>query len=159
MKTIHRPIPGFPDYYAGMDGTIVSGKTGKVLKGGYDPKGYRKVTLYLGSRESRVIRKVATLVALSFLGPRPDGLLVLHGDDDKTNDSLQNLSYGTLSDNQYDSVRNGTHALASQTRCKNGHEFTPENTKITTQGSRMCRECSRKYHREWNRRRKLLTTA
>lgn len=34
-----------------------------------------------------------------------------------------------------------------QTHCKNGHEFTPENTKLDTKGHRTCRECGRIYWR------------
>lgn len=36
---------------------------------------------------------------------------------------------------------NGRH-LAHRTHCKNGHEFTPENTRITSRGSRTCRQCN-----------------
>lgn len=32
---------------------------------------------------------------------------------------------------------------ASQTHCKNGHEFTPENTRIGKRGERRCRACNR----------------
>lgn len=35
-----------------------------------------------------------------------------------------------------------------QTHCQNGHEFTPENTKRETDGSRKCRTCRLKYRRE-----------
>jgi hypothetical protein len=40
------------------------------------------------------------------------------------------------------------------THCKRGHEFTPENTGITSQGSRSCRECQQAYNREWKRRKR-----
>ena len=32
---------------------------------------------------------------------------------------------------------------ATQTHCVNGHEFTPENTKIRKNGTRLCRACVR----------------
>jgi len=38
---------------------------------------------------------------------------------------------------------------ARQTHCKNGHEFTPENTRLSAKGERVCRIC----YREWDRRR------
>lgn len=38
-----------------------------------------------------------------------------------------------------------------KTHCKNDHEFTPENTYVTTSGSRRCRTCYREYLREWKR--------
>lgn len=34
-------------------------------------------------------------------------------------------------------------ANARKTHCKRGHEFTAENTRITSQNSRLCRECER----------------
>jgi hypothetical protein len=30
-----------------------------------------------------------------------------------------------------------------KTHCKQGHEFTPENTRITEDGSRVCKTCTR----------------
>jgi hypothetical protein len=38
---------------------------------------------------------------------------------------------------------------ARKTECKRGHEFTPENTMMTKQGGRSCRECGRIRNREW----------
>lgn len=34
-------------------------------------------------------------------------------------------------------------AKAMQTHCKRGHEFTPENTRVKTNGTRECRTCRR----------------
>jgi hypothetical protein len=53
--------------------------------------------------------KVHHLVAAAFHGERPSGLMALHRDDDKTNNSAGNLYYGTNSQNQADAIRNGTH--------------------------------------------------
>lgn len=36
---------------------------------------------------------------------------------------------------------------ARQTQCKRGHDFTPENTRITRRGERHCRTCSREAER------------
>ncbi|MFJ4107928.1 HNH endonuclease signature motif containing protein [Oerskovia enterophila] len=38
-----------------------------------------------------------------------------------------------------------------QTECHNGHPLSGDNLKITTRGSRQCRECRRNYKREWYR--------
>jgi hypothetical protein len=38
---------------------------------------------------------------------------------------------------------------ARQTHCKRGHEFTPENTRTTAKGSRVCRTCQREARRQW----------
>jgi hypothetical protein len=36
---------------------------------------------------------------------------------------------------------------ARQTHCKHGHEFTPENTRIASNGTRRCRACGRERSR------------
>jgi hypothetical protein len=38
---------------------------------------------------------------------------------------------------------------AAKTHCKRGHEFTPENTYITSQGWRTCRQCQREW--KWSK--------
>jgi hypothetical protein len=40
---------------------------------------------------------------------------------------------------------------AQKTKCKNGHQFTPENTITYPKGSRRCLICRRRYHRVYNR--------
>lgn len=40
--------------------------------------------------------------------------------------------------------------------CKNGHEFTPDNTSITTNNRRVCKTCHRISSRAYDRRRRLL---
>lgn len=42
-------------------------------------------------------------------------------------------------------------ARKAQTHCKRGHEFTAENTYLSTNGTRHCRECSRMHDRKRNR--------
>jgi len=41
-------------------------------------------------------------------------------------------------------------ANARKTKCVRGHEFTAQNTRITTAGSRFCRACDA--HRAWEKR-------
>lgn len=38
--------------------------------------------------------------------------------------------------------------------CRNGHEFTPENTRVSPNGTRRCRACASAYERERNQRRR-----
>jgi len=70
-----------------------------TLNGGYP----RVFLVGLGKR-----RYVHQLVAEAFIGPRPAGLVVCHGNDIKTDNRLSNLSYGTRRQNALDGVRNGT---------------------------------------------------
>lgn len=68
--------------------------------------GYLSVSLHRDGVQKT--RHVHQLVAQSFLGEPPEGLVVLHGDKGKTCNELSNLSYGTLSQNAIDRVRDGT---------------------------------------------------
>jgi len=51
-------------------------------------------------------RYVHHLVGEAWYGPRPDGCLALHGDDNPDNPSADNLSWGTPKQNAADRLRN-----------------------------------------------------
>ncbi|NSX14034.1 HNH endonuclease [Cupriavidus taiwanensis] len=70
--------------------------------------------LELGIDGKKVSVSVHVLVALAFIGPRPDGLLVLHRDGNATNNRATNLRYGTSKDNQDDSREHGSMAVGSR---------------------------------------------
>lgn len=164
-----RPIPGYKGLYEVSDRGRVRGVDriitcsdgrrrplrGCLLKVQVNPRhGRRQVTL---SRNNRLLtHRVATLVMLAFVGPRPDGLEVCHGDGDRTNDALANLRYDTTSNNHLDKVRHGTHNHASKTHCKHGHELTEENIYVppSKPRSRDCLTCRRENDRLRNLRRK-----
>ncbi len=52
-------------------------------------------------------RRVHQLVLEAFVGPCPAGHIVMHIDDDPTNNALSNLRYGTPQDNSDDMVNKG----------------------------------------------------
>ena len=68
--------------------------------------GYAVVSLYRDRGRTTV--RVHVLVAAAFLGPRPTGQEVAHGDGDPTHNCLRNLRYATPSGNQRDREPHGT---------------------------------------------------
>lgn len=80
---------------------------GRVLRQKIDgTTGYPRVGIYRDSKCTH--RYVHALVAEAFLGPRPAGAEVAHGDGNKQNNALTNLRYATPGDNQMDKVLHGT---------------------------------------------------
>lgn len=86
------------------------------------------------------------------IGPIPDGLQLDHLCRHRWCVNPDHLEPVT----QYENMRRGTlferagSTLRDRTHCKNGHEFTDENTRWTTQGLnqyRKCRACDREAHR------------
>ncbi|MCV6977988.1 HNH endonuclease [Mycobacterium bourgelatii] len=67
--------------------------------------GYPHVNLWRDGRGTAVA--VHQIVALTFLGPCPDGQEVLHWNDVRDDCRLTNLRYGTRKQNMADAVRNG----------------------------------------------------
>jgi hypothetical protein len=139
-----RPVVGHEGLYEVSDAGDVRSlprphTQGKVLKQMTDPGGYRRVSLSKGG--SARPRLVHHLVLEAFVGPRPEGAQCLHGDDDPANNHLDNLSWGTQRQNNAQVVRSGNHVQARKTHCAQGHEYTTENTYITSKGYRRCRTC------------------
>jgi hypothetical protein len=114
---------------------------------------YPQVSLYKDGKETR--RRIHQLVLEAFVGPCPPGQECLHANDIASDNRLENLRWDTRSANANEKVRNGNHPNARKTHCKNGHEFTPENTiRPPSYGGRQCRECKRNAVRIWRQRNK-----
>lgn len=138
-----RPIPGYERTYSiTEDGVVYSHPRpttpGGVRKWRFDHHGYPYLNLCQDGVERRW--RVHILVALTFIGPRPDGMQVRHLDGNSSNPHASNLAYGTPSQNGLDSVLHGTNAQSRKTHCPRGHEYTPENT-LVSGGRRYCRAC------------------
>jgi hypothetical protein len=120
----------------------------RALSTPLDSYGYPGVRLTAAGSEQRTVR-VHVLVALAFIGPRPDGMEARHLDGDKTNVAVANLRYGTSSENRQDALRHGHHANQNTdaTHCLRGHPFSEENT-YRWNGWRRCRTCDADRARE-----------
>lgn len=81
---------------------------GKILKQALHTSGYDKFVNLCKNSKSKS-RLVSHLVVEAFIGPRPEGLVVLHGKRGRLVNTLENLSYGTSSKNNLeDKLRDGT---------------------------------------------------
>lgn len=114
-----KPIPGFPGYFADIQGNIWSGwgnggrrriNTGiptKKLKPSENTNGnYLFVNLY--REKKKYIRRVHRLILETFVGPRPENMQCCHEDGIKLNVALSNLRWDTKSSNEKDKIVHGT---------------------------------------------------
>lgn len=139
------PIPGFEGRYEVSNLGRVRSRT-RVLKPSAGSTGYPHVSLPDSSARSGFrVHYVHALVTLAFLGPRPEGQQVRHGDGDRTHCALANLSYGTPVENEADKKRHGTHEKTRRTHCPLDHRLAPPNLVVGAlkRGHRNCLACSR----------------
>jgi hypothetical protein len=110
------PIPGFIGYFANRKGEVWTvhrkGKIPKNVDNRFLDKdcalkmktwrcgqGYLHHTLVDGGPRTRNRKPLHSLIALTFLGPRPPGLVVAHLDGNKDNNRPENLKYVTQQEN------------------------------------------------------------
>lgn len=110
MSEVFRKVPRYP-YEVSNHGRVYSYTSGKFLspmRVGRKRKQYLEVELRNGVDAIRV--KVHHLVLETFVGPPPyPDMVARHLDDDTTNNRLDNLVWGSRSENANDSVDNRTH--------------------------------------------------
>ncbi|MER9628363.1 NUMOD4 motif-containing HNH endonuclease [Mesorhizobium sp. M0296] len=97
------------DYYSNSIVTVSRKLKGRVLRPGRTPSGH--LTVAIGKGNSR---HVHVLVLTAFKGPCPPGMEGLHGDDDPANNRLENLRWGTRSNNLVDAIENGKRGIGSR---------------------------------------------
>lgn len=145
------PVQGFDLYEVSDQGRVRSidrafpRHVGRVLRPSANHKGHLSVGL--SHRGATTLKRVHILVLEAFVGPRPKGMIGLHRDDDKSNNAVENLYWGTYSDNAADAVRNGKHYPGSLTECKRGHVIDG----VTRNGRRYCTVCQKENARAWKR--------
>jgi hypothetical protein len=88
------------------------GDNPRLLVGSRDKNGYRRVTIPFEGK--RLFIKISSVVALAFLGRRPDGKEIAHIDGDNHNDSAANLCYKTHRENIADKAIHGTVLLGER---------------------------------------------
>lgn len=128
---------------------------GRYLNLNVITKGYHQVALYDGD-SNRKYHKVHRLVLEAFVGPG-DGLQCRHLNGVPGDNRLENLAWGTASENIEDQVGHGTHWAARATHCPKGHPYSGDNLVIAERtGQRRCRECGRAASREYQRRKRAV---
>lgn len=105
-----KSIPGFSNYEASTEGRIRSitrkvvtyfgtrTAVGQIIKPRVKNDGYISVPM-TDDNGKRCCWTVHRVVMLTFVGPRPKDMQILHIDDDKRNCALRNLRYGTVQEN------------------------------------------------------------
>lgn len=110
---IFRPIPGFRCYCINSIGNVwtvlvdkntVGNKWSQIRVTCEDR--YPALWLISDNRKS-VKRCIHHLMLMIFVGPRPNGMLALHKDDNPKNNNIDNLRWGTRRDNWLDCRNNG----------------------------------------------------
>jgi len=156
MSEEWRPVVGFEgEYEVSNLGRVVSLRRGGrlVRKLHIDACGYLRITIKANDRT--VNRRVHSLVAESFIGPRPTDLVVRHLDGDPLNNHPTNLRYGTVAENAQDMLRHGRQRNARKTACQRaGHPYDSTNLQIAPNGTRHCRACHAEDERGRRARRK-----
>ncbi len=112
-----KPVPSWPEYEVSDMGRMRRVKpyqttlVGKILKT-YSCNGYPAVCLRSHPRKAHGI--IHQLVAVVFIGPRPEGMQINHRDGVKTNNRATNLEYVSASENSRHSVRSGLSATGDR---------------------------------------------
>ena len=106
-----KQIEGWPEYEVDTNGDVWSVRRGanrklRPMLQGKKSKQYRAVGLCRDGKQ--INRKVCHLVLETFVGPRPDGQECRHLSDNSLDDRLENLSWGSASQNMIDRSVNGS---------------------------------------------------
>lgn len=111
----YRLIPSFQRFLINEKGIILY-----PVRSMYSKIRWKKLSVYTyadGRKQVSMKRdgvsqrsSISWLVLEAFVGPRPPGMWALHRDDNKANNHVSNLRWGTPLENGRDAVRNGKRA-------------------------------------------------
>ena len=157
QNEIWKPVPGTHGYYEASNlGRVRSvdrvevhknGRTyhrkGRILSQHLIRNGYYQTTTRVNGKPFE--RMVHRLVLAAFTGEFPEGMQVCHNNGNPQDNRIENLRWGTISDNTNDRVRHGTHNQRSKTCCPQGHPLKPWNLTRSSRkrGVRQCLACNR----------------
>lgn len=99
--------PSYSNYWVSRDGKVFREKLNGLylLKIRYSPKGYPVV--FIQDNNKKHLRKIHRLVAEAYI-PNPNNYqVVMHLDNNPQNNTIENLKWGTQSDNMQQMVRDG----------------------------------------------------
>ena len=96
-----KSIPGYPNYEINEEGVVRNINTQLTLKPQIN-NAYFTVTL--GGK----VLYIHYLVALTFIGERPNEMVTRHLDGNPHNNCLSNIEYGSRKDNTTDRTKHGT---------------------------------------------------
>lgn len=125
-----KTVPEHPKYQVSDKGGFrKNGEPGGVWD---SSNGYQTVSI---DGRSYLLHRV---ILTTFIGPPEPGWYGRHLNDDKQDNRLENLAWGTPADNANDMVRNGNHQARRRDHCKRGHllETNPSDPRY-----RYCRTC------------------
>ena len=125
-----KAIPGYPGYFVDESAVVystvsLSTRTSSVfrLTASLDLYGYWCATLRRSGKQKRV--RVHVLVAMAFHGVKDNPKLVArHLDDDRDNNHVSNIAWGTHEENMLDRDRNGTTARGPRLRALTDEDVT-----------------------------------
>jgi hypothetical protein len=150
----YRPVPGFPRYRVGDDGSVWScmnpmsdrkSEWRRLAAVTRDNRRYLKVILsHQGKQRAFFVHR---LVLELFVGPCPPGMQALHRDDDKYNNRLSNLYWGTPADNVRDRIVNGRNPLGvDSSASKLSDADVIEIRRLLSEGTRSVRAIGRLFN-------------
>lgn len=150
-------VPGYEGYYEVSDTGVVRSKD-RITSHGHKRKGVELKPS--GARYAQVIlckegkishRGVHRLVLLAFVGePEDPQSHAMHLNNDTFDNRLENLKWGSNSENQHQSSRERRHQHSRKDCCNRGHLLEPPNLRPNTRG-RECWACAKA--RDYARRR------
>ena len=111
---VWKEVPGWESYQVSSHGRVKSLKKNLIRKVHPSREGYLQVNLIVGDR--RKMWSVHRLVAYTFLGLDLDDKwqIVLHLDDDKTNNHVSNLKVGTYRENNAHMIKDNEWGISKR---------------------------------------------